>query len=485
MLDKSKQTIIVILIVLVGLGLMILGFSLYRNVASFRRTAGETTAIITDIQHIRRGSDSYDRRVYVSYLVDGREYNGVMGHWHSGMRIGQGITIHYDLNNPQNFRTTSSYMGYLIVILFGVIVFLVGAILLYKQYKHRSIKGYVIANGKRVMATVHDVVEGSYTVNNRTCQNLICKYVDERTGISYKFKSENIWGNPPALGKREIPLVPVYVDVNDYTRYYVAIDELFAEIADNNSLMDFTESYVGWSDWKGNISGNEHDELPGGSKIAGHQYDPGGFVIMWILMTIGGAFIYFWRHSGILGVIFGLFFVGIGVYAHIHFFLHKFAPIKQVHALLVSIDMGNEYMDYTGKVRYVLKFQDTTGSLCYFPTDEVGSLEENCSYIVTKKNTKVLEVGALVSNSMQFSVFVKRPNYMSGIYMPLNGFREEPKKLEMPFMLVLVWFIQFVLLVVFVIANIPTISIYSAPLLIPIVLVARIIYVDYQAKQNE
>jgi len=208
-------------------------------------------------------------------------------------------------------------------------------------------------------------------------------------------------------------------------------------------------------------------------------------------MIVGGTLLYFWRQVGIVGILFGLFFAGTGVFVHIHFILHKLKPIKKAPAKLVSIDKGSEYMEYAGRVLYVLKFEDEYGKYCYYPLNDVDGYEEGRFYEITKKDTKVLEVGNVINHSMPFSmreVSAKKTGYMSGIHLPM-GQGGKLEKLEVPFMLVIIWFIQIVLLtmpigIILSINSIITVII-AIPFSTPAFMVARILYTDYKIKKDE
>jgi len=151
---------------LVGIGLMIVGFVLYRNGENFRRSAVETTATITDIQtrrvQTRRRSNidrhiydidfvdhglgssipvyNYEGQVFVSFFVDGREYIGELNRWNSNMRIGQGINIYYDPNDPQNFRSFHNHFVALLIVPFGAVIFIVCSLLILIVHKIKRTK---------------------------------------------------------------------------------------------------------------------------------------------------------------------------------------------------------------------------------------------------------------------------------------------------------------------------------------------------------
>ena len=50
---------------------------------------------------------------------------------------------------------------------------------------------------------------------------------DTSSGLVYLFRSNNIWYNPESIiEERQLKQLPVYLDENNYKKYYVGIDEL-------------------------------------------------------------------------------------------------------------------------------------------------------------------------------------------------------------------------------------------------------------------
>ena len=122
------------------------------------------------------------------------------------------------------------------------------------------------------------------------------------------------------------------------------------------------------------------------------HYDPGGFVVIWIVMMVSGILIYFGIREAFPLAIIGMFFIGVGILAHIFFFRDKFAPKKEIQARLIAIDKGGKYVDFSGDYLYVLEFQDGNGKSYYYPTNDVGNLEVNNFYMVTAKRKIIIKV---------------------------------------------------------------------------------------------
>jgi len=238
---RNKQLLLIFVIfALVGFGIIIGGIAFYISDVNFKKTATETTAIITEISISRNRDGDVTHTTYVKFFVGGKVYNGILGEWRSGMAVGQDVTIYYDPDNPHIFHSGGVSIIALIMVPLGAIFFLIGFIPLCVQSRHKFHKNKLLTDGTRIMATLSDIVPGNVSLNGQLCRNLICEYKDDSTGNIYLFKSENIWANLPHLGEKKIPLIPVYVGYYDYSKYYVAVDEFFASIAENNNVIDYT-----------------------------------------------------------------------------------------------------------------------------------------------------------------------------------------------------------------------------------------------------
>ena len=240
---KTKNTITFVFVIfaLAGLVAIIVAIALAISDANFRSSANETTATITDIWASRNSDGEGSYTVNVRFFAGGREYGGALGYWHSGMAIGNEVKVYYNPNNPQDFRSNGGSVASWIVMALGVVFFVVGFIPYLISKKRKALKKYLLANGKRIMATVNDVVWGNVYVNNRPCYNIICEYKDESTGNVYMFKSENVWITLPRLGEGQaMPYISVYVDCNDYSKHYVDVDSFFAGFAEYGNVIDYT-----------------------------------------------------------------------------------------------------------------------------------------------------------------------------------------------------------------------------------------------------
>jgi len=243
---QPKLFIAFIIFALVGVGLCIGAFYMYTSDANFKKTALETSATIANINtYTKRDSNddiTTEHDVYVSFNVNGKDYYGNLGYYYTGMHEGQTVAILYNPNNPQDFRSKSGgIFGSAIMAFMGIAFFLIGLLSLLAQQKRKKQKEALLQNGKRVLATVMSVEQGNMRVNNRPCYNIICEYYDSSTDTTYKFKSDNIWQWMPQFSNENIaslPKIEVLIDYEDWTRYYVDIDNWLNSIGSVNNIGD-------------------------------------------------------------------------------------------------------------------------------------------------------------------------------------------------------------------------------------------------------
>jgi len=85
-------------------------------------------------------------------------------------------------------------------------------------------KRELLTKGQKIYAEVtNGQICYNYTVNGRHPFKLECKYEDPYTGATYLFSSECVWEDPLVYVGHS---VPVYVDPNKMSRYYVDIESL-------------------------------------------------------------------------------------------------------------------------------------------------------------------------------------------------------------------------------------------------------------------
>jgi len=216
----------------VGVSFITISSRGYLAVETYRRFTVETTAVISDIYvDFRSGGHGFSHRIYsVVYIVDSQEYVGQIRRTsrQRRMTVGQEITIFYNPRNPQDFHLSSTRSLNLFGLIFGIVIFLIGVGCLIIDFRNKKLANDLVNNGKRILATFIEFRQGYARVNQRSCVNLICAFYDKETEDLYMFESDEIWEFPFIDPEDQLnPRVPVYVDRDDYSKYYVGDYEFF------------------------------------------------------------------------------------------------------------------------------------------------------------------------------------------------------------------------------------------------------------------
>jgi len=371
-----------ILCIILGLFFIASGIYLFVDEASFRKSAIETEGIITRIEAYRsRGETRY--RVFVAYTVGSERYESRLGDMSAEMKEGQPIRIYYSPSNPNRITHAGSIFLLLKVPLFGVPFFLVGFISLYKQRKRRKLKEALLTNGHRVMADISEITNDIATIGTITFKGsyyVICKWTD-KAGKDHFFKSNRIWEYPRLEG---ITTIIVYLDPNDYSKYYVDMD--MSQGAFFSSTTGSAQNTVPDSKDRSNIDPFIAIIVSYGNWAV--------YIIVEFLMLAGIVIVYRQLTSPtieILLLLIGSFFAGVGIFSNAHLLYSILSPQKAMPALLVSIEKTG--MLIGTKQKYSLKFQNERGKYYSFITNDILNLQENNTYILTVKANKVLNVG--------------------------------------------------------------------------------------------
>ena len=231
----NAATVVFSVFTMVGLVFMGVGVWSYYDDLRFKSYAVETQASITDIySYTRRTSDgdSTEHEVYVEFTANGRTYEGRLGQYSSGMRIGQTVNIYYDPDAPNNFRTASPFLP-IFFISFGSLFFFAGLIYMVVRINGKRRRKKLLADGRRVNATINDITRSNVSVNRRRGYIIICEWKDPSSGVSYLFKSESVFFMPnKILEERQISYLPVHIDNSDCRKYYVDLSRLYDNVVD-------------------------------------------------------------------------------------------------------------------------------------------------------------------------------------------------------------------------------------------------------------
>lgn len=224
----------------VGLVQIIISVCLLISNKNYEKDSIEITGTISSIESYKDQNDELYHEVYVDFTYNGKEYRNVqLSEYSSNMYEGKTIQLLFNPEADKIVRTKSMiHFSTLVTSLIGTIflvIALAGIIstaILTKKGNHGK---ELLKTGKRVEAKVESIETDTFiTINGRHPYIVICTYTDIFTGIQYRFKSGRLMRNPePALKTGDT--IDVYVNENDYSKHYVAVEEKMAA-----RVVDFT-----------------------------------------------------------------------------------------------------------------------------------------------------------------------------------------------------------------------------------------------------
>lgn len=193
---------------------------------SFKETAREVTAVITDID-VRRTATRKNGKtrhrtehtVYIEYTVDGNEYRNTLGYYNGGMAEGDNVTILYDPENPDRHMSDPTVS----CIVMGVFLLIFGGIglgFLMCEFNRSRFVNRLIEKNLYVVCYDWEEVTSGTKVNNVRYKQIICYYED--LGRSFQFRSAPYHPNKcPFIHGQPIT---VYVDLEKPKKYYVYME---------------------------------------------------------------------------------------------------------------------------------------------------------------------------------------------------------------------------------------------------------------------
>ena len=149
---------------------------------------------------------------------------------------GAEIELLCDPTRPTKVESESFlYIGPIIFAILGVIMSAIGVVPMVCTVSKNAAKKKLLEAGYVLHAQVEGIEKNRSVRVNRTYPYVIyCSYQDPFSGMIYRFRSENLWTNPSEVFG-EGSAIDVYVNENDYSKYYVAAEEVLQQ-----RIVDFT-----------------------------------------------------------------------------------------------------------------------------------------------------------------------------------------------------------------------------------------------------
>lgn len=209
---------------LVGMGLLIGGIIWFTSTKKFISNADVVSATISEIDSYRDSDGDYHYRVFVAYEYNGRNYDVYLPEYSSSMYEGKKINVYVDPDNPGKVRGKSmAYLGPIILMGMGGVFSAIGLPIMIAGLKKQSKKKRLLAEGERRYATIVGSGRTNVKINGRYLHYVDCEYQDPYSGMKYLYRGGQLREDPYHLMGMQ---VPVYVDRNDPSQYYVAAEEI-------------------------------------------------------------------------------------------------------------------------------------------------------------------------------------------------------------------------------------------------------------------
>lgn len=204
---------------------------------SFKSKAETVLAEITYIDSRSARRDSSTRTdVWVSYTVDGQQYETKLNYYTTGMHVGDTIEIYVDPENPSKIKAGTVLGDVIFMLVGGVFAFVGGCIMAVNAAKIFQ-KKRLIRDGEQLTATVTNVyMNNNVRINGRHPYKAECEFNDPYSGERYLFSSENVTDNISYMVGYP---VTVYTDRNDRSKYYVDIGGLTEQYNEENKIHDY------------------------------------------------------------------------------------------------------------------------------------------------------------------------------------------------------------------------------------------------------
>ncbi len=210
-----------------------LSFNAFKNRAVLI-DAQITRIIVNYVTRTDTGKRS-DCDVWVSYTIDGKEYETKLNYYTSGMREGDTVEIFVDPDDPADIETDTLILDIVFIGLGGVFT-IIGGCFLVSHVSRLSRRKRLLREGEQLAATITNIRQSNVLVNGRHPYRAECEYTDQFSGEKYLFSSDSVMSDISGLVGST---VTVYADRSDRRKYYVDIGGLSERYTEENKIHDY------------------------------------------------------------------------------------------------------------------------------------------------------------------------------------------------------------------------------------------------------
>lgn len=239
MKKTTPLTVFLLLFTIIGIGLILGAVLIFGNGMRFKQSSVDVTGEIADIMSYYDDDGDAHYQVFVTYDYEGKTYERVrLSEYSSDMYVGDSILLLCDPEHPEKVKTESGfYIETIVLAIIGPIFFCIGAVPLIFIIRKKQQRKYLLTNGRVLYATVERIgLNTSYYVNGQNPYVIYCTWKDDYADRLYRFKSDNLWTDP-GIVFCEGSEIKVYVNENDYSKYYVDAQRILSQ-----KVSDYTVS---------------------------------------------------------------------------------------------------------------------------------------------------------------------------------------------------------------------------------------------------
>lgn len=213
---------------IIGLIIIIIFALLIHNESRYDDKYDMVSAQIVEITSHRDSDGDISHTAFVAYEHDGHSYDYIMlSSYTSSMRKGRTITLYIDPSDPTHPKYKMGVGFYIVFVTMGVIFAAVGFGLLIGSSSNTKKRLVDNGQGEAVYATVVGAGKTNVRVNGSMTYRITATW-DDQYGVTHEYKSELLYFDP-SMYISAGELIRVYVDPDNYKKYYMCAAELQSE----------------------------------------------------------------------------------------------------------------------------------------------------------------------------------------------------------------------------------------------------------------
>lgn len=219
---NASKTLLLIGIIFFSFALLfviVFGFIYVSEKNKIENADASVTGYISDFSSNYDSDGDKHTKAYITYEFNGEVYSNIpLNTYSSDMKIGKEYTVYIpDENKPHEIVIETSWVFILIMSIFGGVFgaigigFIIGAI--------KGNRSHLMDTGMCVYATVTFMGKTNTRINNKNTYRIEGEWTDS-DGVVHKVKSPLLFYLPI----HEFSEVRVYVDPNNYKKYYMDVE---------------------------------------------------------------------------------------------------------------------------------------------------------------------------------------------------------------------------------------------------------------------